>query len=155
MELLQGKEVMQKCAIIYGRSFDPRTWRNWKRTCKVPPSTPQRGDWLTPFEVKKLITLTFLKAQNPRGSYSYPQILLEMNQPDKQDWLQAIAETPVNTLIQPCHGRDLPNTLKKLTGKTVPIDRLYRIGRRTQRKFSRSKQYSAKQINWWLEHIGA
>jgi hypothetical protein len=153
MDLQSGTEVMQKCAIIYGRKFDPRTWRNWKRQCRIEPKTPQQGDWLTPFETKKLIALAFLKRQNPHGSYTYGQILLEMSRPDKQDWLIAIAKAPNNTLIQPCYGRDLPKVIKQLTGCAVSQRRLYRIAERNRREFSLSAWYSPRQINWWVQMI--
>jgi hypothetical protein len=154
MDLVQGKEVLQKCRLISGHStLGERAFRKWKRTCRIPPSTPQRGDWLTPFETKKLIAFALLKRGNINVSVTYFDVLKELAKPDNQDLLNAMTIAPVNTLIQPCYGRDLPDVLRQLTGCTVNPRRLYRIAARNRREFSRAKRYSAQQINWWVEQI--
>ncbi|MBD2099255.1 hypothetical protein H6F90_29770 [Trichocoleus sp. FACHB-591] len=159
MLLLPGHEVMEKCALVYGRAISDRTWRTWKRVCEIPAAHPHVGEWLTEFQTKCLLVLAYLKKQNPWKHYTYEQVLVTMaklrRKKEQAKFLDAIAETPVNTLVQPCYGRDLHKTLERLTGCDINPRRLYRIAERHGQKFSKAKQYSTKQINWWIEKLGA
>lgn len=159
MLLLPGREVMEKCSLVYGRAIVDRTWRKWKNICEIPPAHPHVGEWLTEFQVKCLLVLAYLKKQNPWNHYGYEKVLVEMaklrRNKEQAKFLQAIAEAPRNTLLQPCYGRDLPQTLERLTGCRINLRRLRRIAERNGQKFSCAKQYNTKQINWWLEKLGA
>jgi hypothetical protein len=159
MLLLPGREVMEKCSLVYGRTITDRTWRNWKRACEISPADPRVGEWLTEFQVKCLLVLAYLKKGNRWNHYSYEQVLVTMAKlrrtPEQAKFLQAIAEAPVNTLVQPCYGRELPQVLEKLTGCHINPRRLYNIAKRKGQKFSRAKQYNTRQINWWIEQLGA
>src|SRR6476646_3337895 len=138
MLLLPGREVMDKCALVYGRAITDRTWRKWKRACEIPPADPRVGEWLTEFQVKCLLVLSYLKKQNPWLQYTYEEVLVTMaklrRDKEQSRFLQAIAEAPANTLLQPCYGRELPQVLENLTGCTINPRRLYRIAERHGRE---------------------
>ena len=160
MLLLPGHEVMEKCAVVYGRPFSDRVWRKWKNEIlEFPAADPRVGQWFTEFQVKCLLVLAYLKRQNRWKHYTYEQVLVEMAKlrRNEEQWrfLAAIAEAPKNTLLQPCYGRELPQVLERLTGCQINPRRLYRIAKRKGQEFSRAKQYSTKQINWWVEQLGA
>lgn len=154
MDCFQGIEVHRKCMTIANYTFSDRSFRDWKRLCRITPKTPRQGDWLTTFEVKKLLTLAFLRRTKPRGHFNIGIILLEMSKPDKQQWLEAVAIAPVATLIEPCYGRELGKRIYQLTGVYFCERKLYRLGEKYKTKlgkFHRDTYYSSAQINRWID----
>lgn len=159
MLLLPGREVMEKCSLIYGRTIVDRTWRKWKASIGLPGASPRTGEWLTEFQVKCMIVLAYLKHQNPWKHYTQEDVLIAMAKlrRDDEQWkfLIAIAIAPRKALLAPCRGVDLPKTLEEITGCKVNPRRLYRIAKRKGKTFSTEAFYNTNQINWWVDQLVA
>lgn len=147
MQLNKDKEVREKCYELYTRDFSPRTWYAWRQIAEVP----KHERWLTEEQVANLFAIALLKKEQPLRRLTLLDIYIERKTRDWNEWLVTMAGLPPETLIAPCKGHELTETIRNLTGRKIAEPTLYEWGREVGMvRYSRMHEYTASQVAKWV-----
>lgn len=142
--MLYPLEYIQRAAtLIYGRNITSRTWRRWKRICKI--GAHKRS--VSYEQAVYVLTLAYLRRKYPRKLISIIQIKDQLKEkPFTQEQLQEA----LNFDNVPVLGKELPNYLRQRTGRQVTLRTLYRWAQNYRLEFGASRYIPAEELNRWV-----
>lgn len=130
---------------VYGSCLSDRGWRKWLRICQVK-------QWSRTVETTQatwLLTLAYLKKLYPRKRLGLVHV--------KQQ-LKLSPYTPVQLQEQvdqafyaQATGKDLPNLIRQVTGRTVTTRTLYRWADKYKLTFGVSKPIPRPEVQKWID----
>jgi len=139
--------VHQACVAVYGKPLRERAWRTWKRTCEVK----RHASVCSQEEAAYLLTLAHIKRYKPRARIDLLQVKMAIAKQGQP--IEAIASKIHENFYLDASGRDLPEIIRQVTGRTISMRHLYRLAEKHKLRLRAGEKIPRAEIQQWVDIV--
>lgn len=139
--------VLQACVAVYGKPLRERAWRNWKRTCEVK----RHASECSQEQAAYLLTLAHIKRYKPRARIDLLQVKMTIAKQGQP--IEAIASKIHENFYLDAFGRDLPEIVRQVTGRTISMRHLYRLAEKHKLRLRAGEKIPRAEIQKWIDIV--
>lgn len=153
--------VRANCVELYDGAICDRTWRKYKRICRVPDGRKNPKDtepMVDKTYAQRLFMLAYMRCEQKRGNkhpagwqsrISLKEIITRLNQPATKVALDQALGNGVR--IDGVLGKDVPNWLQRQLGKSVSVRTLRRWAKKNGVDFCSHLPVPIPTLNLFLQ----